>query len=782
MRRNMDEIEEFMIKLSQIVDKDTNTEQIAIFVFDSFGWNVLASIYENRLRIDELILDKLVDLLISTCSKLIVNLPSLNSIHNEPIVELDKRDVYLNLFDKEHKENKSIRLNIDKNQGTICDLIVISLELFMRFNDGSQSNILLFNPSSMSHIKSNNIKILSDFSTNLFNLSENVSNNRLFKLIYLRFLGNLFSLNFETVHSKGIGTISAKTNINESFLLLFKSISNKIQKDQQLASWFYDFVIHYLGEFVNLNETNSKHSHYNSPTNKSVITNHLNLVIFQQLLVLLSEVYQFLIDCVANQITESNKTINSKTEFQEKPIESGYHKFVALLTQLKSNKNYFEHCQNCLRNKHNHLTCKINLNELSVKHNDITSINSTCLLADIFKYSLNKLINANNKAESELIVILNTLGVCCCIKPNELLELHKSMSSTTSESNYYFNNELGSIVIEYFVQITDTETIKTDESKNKSQKSIFFPLMADESLVENHASKMAPNLNILFEILLEMNEKSVLLCKYLSHSLNFFYSKKFAKSTSIPFASPTHGQETSNSMSTQFLKYKFFSLETLSFFKKFICHLKNEKCLDDGQHLTNTKALIEIICDYIYKFFFIYNQESAKADNENNLKLKDKEMRSKLDEHFVQLINAFSSHVFDDLTFLCDKLALTFERSFAIGSQLIIYKNQNENSKNHLVRVLIKRIISENQAYLFNSSFLLTSILETYLKCSEFRCVFDECNEFQTNLICYLNKQFETTFSSSNSSFNEALFYLAFVYFSSHRKVIFKLILNIVII
>jgi hypothetical protein len=308
----------------------------------------------------------------------------------------------------------------------------------------------------------------------------------------------------------------------------------------------------------------------------------------------------------------------------------------------------------------------------------------------------------------------------------------------------------------------------------KKQKSIFFPLMSDESLVESDTSKLAPNLNFLFELLLEMSEKSVLLCKYLNHSLNFYYSKKFVNSTSPAYASPTHSQESPSSLSSQFLKHKWFSYETLNFFKNFIFHLKEKNCLNEEQNLTCIKALIEIICNYVYKFFFIYNQESAKANVDSNFKIKDKEMSVKLDERFNELINAFSAHIFDDLTCLCDKLALTLEFPFAIGSQLIIYKYQSENLKNHLAKVLIKRIVNENQAYLFNSSFLLTSILEAYLKCSMFRCALDECNEFQTSLTSYLNKQFETSFSGSNGSLKETLFYLAFVYFCSHRKVNLK--------
>ena len=93
-----------------------------------------------------------------------------------------------------------------------------------------------------------------------------------------------------------------------------------------------------------------------------------------------------------------------------------------ILNQVINFKVFYEHTQHCLRNKHAHMSCKIDLaNAAKSKHNNITNINDQeCALGqfviDILT-TLNKKLSTSRKIE-----LVSRVGICSCIKLDCLLD------------------------------------------------------------------------------------------------------------------------------------------------------------------------------------------------------------------------------------------------------------------------------------------------------------------------------------------------------------------------
>ena len=181
----MNEIESFLINLNLIQTNNNENEanlstssskeineKIADYTLnggDGGGWKILKSIYENKLEINEIFGEKLINLLINTCAQLVCNLPveSKYNLNKHSFQTRYSSQIYLNLFDDSfdreemnlndsesiggnNKENNNrnddeafkYSIKLSNSNGTLFDLIIICLNLYIKYNDGTNNTIL----------------------------------------------------------------------------------------------------------------------------------------------------------------------------------------------------------------------------------------------------------------------------------------------------------------------------------------------------------------------------------------------------------------------------------------------------------------------------------------------------------------------------------------------------------------------------------------------------------------------------------------------------------------
>ena len=303
---------------------------------------------------------------------------------------------------------------------------------------------------------------------------------------------------------------------------------------------------------------------------------------FTSLCSILEKTYAFMFDnlLLLDDVAE-NAHLSEKNRHYSQKIDLYWKKLSDVLVEIKLYKNNHQHVQTCLRSKHTSHSCKANINEIGSKHNDISLLSDkecSCLFAQLIKCLFKVLLenvtpNANFISTSRfetntsllslrlkrLYGLMEKLGVCTCVRlndfivcqkyTNKMLDLSTAASSTIKIENYYFSELLcSSIVFEYLFLLSNDDSrteesgtsggeIRLSKNVHAKRKSVFSPLLVDELLVKNSTESDKhilqslendePNTHLFknfHEILIAYDEKSVLLCKYLSYVLRK-YSK-----------------------------------------------------------------------------------------------------------------------------------------------------------------------------------------------------------------------------------------------------------------
>ena len=255
----MNELESFINTLNQILDEryENDTEQIPApkyeklvnYLFSESTWPILKSLYSQNIQINVAVAEKLVNLLIDICTKLLINLNSYNDLNIDSNVEIYlKKD--LNNFSNSTNSlfKNEIKLEQTEPTGSLIYYLIICLELYLQYNDGTNNSPL-----------QNNNTILTGLANALFNKydSSMSPSHHLVQSIYLKFLGKLFKLNFANLIKKNIkqliNTSSGSgnltlTRINNLFIKQFAIVEKTITLEMNKLL-FLKICINYLYDY-----------------------------------------------------------------------------------------------------------------------------------------------------------------------------------------------------------------------------------------------------------------------------------------------------------------------------------------------------------------------------------------------------------------------------------------------------------------------------------------------------------------------------------------------------
>lgn len=211
-----------------------------------------------------------------------------------------------------------------------------------------------------------------------------------------------------------------------------------------------------------------------------------------------------------------------------------------------------EHAQNCFRTKHTSQLCRNDLVEIGNRHNDITNLSSSseCLFKQLDKNMLQLLLKLSQSSsstarqKSALSSLIERFGICSCMSLETLVE------TLSDKTDYYFSHLIAPTVFDYlFLSIEVPATAATTAAAEEhvvvnthanKRKSIFFPLLVDQSLVSpsgesnsaagsnsSSAASIEASYNKslvkrLAEMLEALDERGLMLSKYLVHTLKHF--------------------------------------------------------------------------------------------------------------------------------------------------------------------------------------------------------------------------------------------------------------------
>ena len=928
----MNEIESFLINLNLIQTNNNKNEanlstssskeineKIADYTLnggDGGGWKILKSIYENKLEINEIFGEKLINLLINTCAQLVCNLPveSKYNLNKHSFQTRYSSQIYLNLFDDSfdreemnlndsesiggnNKENNNrnddeafkYSIKLSNSNGTLFDLIIICLNLYIKYNDGTNNTIL--------NDKNNNKSlVLNTFCDSIFNKVNNdqsdSQNINIIRLIYLKFLNKLFKLNFKNLNNKTssmksttspiIGNLPTQSSIvfkqasNHLFIEQFKLISlQNFNNNVDQLIYIVKMIVNYLYNFAKSFKFITDSSLF-----KSNYYNSTNMYSFECLVQLLNETLTFLFDNILKLDEELVILKNDQNffDFNKYKINNKYWKrLTMILIEMKSFKNNYQHAQICLRSKHTHISCKINLYEIENRHDDISLIQKSCLFAKLTDILFKNLVsnfastdNSNSDCVSKLILqiksnrliqMIKKFGVCTCINLDELINMQ-----TIRTNKYFFNQNICSIIFDYLLSVfnytlkssnvnspVDKQQSSSSSSTSKitKRRSIFFPLMVDESLTDPAKSlnkdlvNFASNIIVessdkdndlfkqFYDIIIKLDEKSILVIKYLTSSLNK-YTKYLPHL--LPHNDQSHNDKQEDLEVNLSIKYRWFIHEIFYLFKNVLDYLNNQT--GDSQ---TSLLIFEMICKYLGEFLILSNSNTNLNTKNNNVDLdkssnkssttstpyqtdrrnssvglsssstfhgrtglgenyytvhdsaSNQQIEFKINTKFIEFMNDNSIKLYDVVSNLCSMHNQTPYLAISLCSQLIFFKNSqqqeqynhkttsfNLNIEQHLSKCLIDKINSNLN--LLNSTHVLDILVELYVKCSTFRLCLNECNLFHSNLMNCLTQTFQSLETSSSDTntlkYLELLLDVIFVYFYYNRKVSFKLFLN----
>lgn len=652
---------------------------------------------------------------------------------------------------------------VKSETGSLYAFILLSLELYVRHNDGSTNNSILL--ASNTHLK---FKLLNSLCELIFKQA----NPQKLKLNYLNFLSRLYEANFKNYHLK-LKQTTTHTQLTHSLFHAQFAIIQHSGLDAQVVQ----LAVGYLNELSSL--LNSKQ------------TSQYNVTLFTSMCHLLGETFQL----VCDNLTDSLSDLVTR-----------------ILGEMNQFKIFYEHTQQCLRAKHSHLSCKTDLTQaFTSKHNNLTcTTGNECIFAQLVTYLMNKSLNVKK------IDLINKIGICSCVRLESLLECLVSESLI---------DDLDTSICEYLNLISSSELEfkeATPQQQQHRRQSAFYSLLADEHLINKekqvkHHREFSVKNNKFYNLILKFDAKSVLLCKCLANNLKKYskYIPSHQHVTSDTYSG--HLEDTLDTAeSTQYESFKFITFEIFYLYVKVLKYLlknvllksdetlisdedlnepSSETLVPNYEHIT---SLVELVCKYLNDFLLVNNSYLLNNTNSNVLKSTDSSSKmksyktfhslsdsledSKLTTSFVEFLNKKSLKLNRIISLVCRRLSLPLHVSISLSAQLIFFQDLNQKSSlklasNQTEQSLCKSIIDElnENASLLSNHFILDVLLELYLKSAVFRFALNELPVFHASLIACLNEYIEN--DQENQLYLELLLDLIFVYFYFNRKVNLKLTL-----
>lgn len=336
----MNELEEFIVELN-LIEKETKlngsekAEKLAHFLFaaESSGWKIIKSLYEHKIEVNSIFGEKLNDLLVSNCTKLLLNLPYTSKFHLKPPTTLQPNDPF--------DPNVCLIDASNSSEGNLFTYFLICLTLWLRFNDGLHNAHHLFTPN----------KVLQQLAEAIFttksttNTSQTTTNEFCaIRSVYFKFLSSLFRLNFKNMtlsssssrrlahHQKETSNSGAKAKIGHVFVEQFWRIyghytttttTTTLACDEKEC--LFEIVVNYLSDYFGYASVNV--SMAPSLGALSASSGALNGASFENFVYLLNETSGFLFEEIVSLGAERFQMV--------------CHKLAPILIEMKQFKNRY---------------------------------------------------------------------------------------------------------------------------------------------------------------------------------------------------------------------------------------------------------------------------------------------------------------------------------------------------------------------------------------------------------------------------------------------------------
>ena len=155
----MGDLEQFISSINQILQSapaETRYERLAAYLFAD-GWPTLCSLYSQRLSINVAFGEKLVDLLVDNCVKLVAS-----NLATCPLsIPKDCDNIKVALADLSSQLDRNLRVGSELFRtivpldgrwaqiGSLFHFLIVCLELYLRYNDGTSKSPLQSANSSL---------------------------------------------------------------------------------------------------------------------------------------------------------------------------------------------------------------------------------------------------------------------------------------------------------------------------------------------------------------------------------------------------------------------------------------------------------------------------------------------------------------------------------------------------------------------------------------------------------------------------------------------------------
>jgi hypothetical protein len=629
---------------NRLIDEAAKHELLAKYLFnkDQSGWSFLRFFQRSHdLEINAVFGEKLVNLLIDILIKILVHLKKLpdsryglSSLQNFPT-------------ESAFSPSNNIPISLQSyDEGSTFLLFLICLEIYLRFNDGTNT----------SPLQSTNT-ILNDLCDIIFNKYEYQCENDAIntKLLYAKFLGKLFRLNFINLNKKSVksNNFSGRqysntaqntvltSKINNLFLKQFNVITENLtlsnENSNAIKLEFLEVCINYLYEFSLFSNISTRFTSTQASASETAHNSHLVLNVnsktslaFESLKTLLEQTNEFLfkninlLDFNENKLSDDSKSSNdSAAELISDSLPTNdltyWKKLTHLLVDMKQFKNNYDHIETCLRTKHVFNLCKLSLNEIESKHNNISNLKSSeeCLFAKIGLKILDMLVQKGlgETLGYHFVILLEKIGLCTCLNFDTVLNLIEKETILQNE------DLLNSVVFEFILSLFKYKN-ESSESRFKDdtleeftlmsgvdsrRRSVFFDCPQNSSL--NQSEEYTSVFDKFSALISNFDRQSAVLCKFLNSSLKKY--TKFIQKSSIflTLSSPISSSRNSGIESAGLT----ISLNQSVLYKQFIyeiIYLYNRILGKIAEHLQENPFKLEIfnsICLFFNEFFLLSN-------------------------------------------------------------------------------------------------------------------------------------------------------------------------------
>jgi hypothetical protein len=263
-----------------------------------------------------------------------------------------------------------------------------------------------------------------------------------------------------------------------------------------------------------------------------------------------------------------------------------------------------------------------------------------------------------------------------------------------------------------------------DESLTDPAKSLNKDLVSFASnIIVESSDKDKDLFKQLYDLIIKLDEKSILVIKYLTSSLNK-YTKYLPHL--LPHNDQSHNDKQEDLEVNLSIKYRWFIHEIFYLFKNILDYLNNET--GDSE---NSLFIFEIICKYLGEFLILSNSNTNLNTKNNNIDLdkssnkssttstpyqtdrrnssvglsssstfhgrsglgdnyytiqdsaSNQEIEFKINKKFLEFMNDNSIKLYDVVSNLCSKHIQTPYLAIYLCSQLIFFKNSQQEQYNH---------------------------------------------------------------------------------------------------